>query len=214
MKKMVIAGDHKLRSFCMALAAFALGVFWMMSLSVTAKEGETVPQPGRLMEAEQQVDAREEPNDNAGVIFSYAPGDMVYVAGETEDGWYIVSYQGKTGYINISASEAALSPAEMDVEALNAEMEAIQEESRMIIEETERYRAESRRSKIWGAVIVLLVIGIFAMGILSTIQAERAEGNGKKPGKGRPEEVPDGDSLNAASEEQEAEEDILDLDKE
>ena len=82
-------------------------------------------------------------------------------------------YQGKTGYLNKSTSEKSLQKTEIDVEALDAEMEKEQIESKMIVEETERQRAEARRSKIWGAVIVLLVLGIFATGIVSTIQAEK-----------------------------------------
>lgn len=55
--------------------------------------------------------------------------------------------------------------AELDVEFSNLE-----EESVMIVEEVERQREEARRSKIWGAVIILLVMGIFGMGVVSAIK--------------------------------------------
>lgn len=53
---------------------------------------------------------------------------------------------------------------------LDAEFSNLKEESVMIVEEVERQREEARRSKIWGAVIILLVMGIFGMGVVSAIK--------------------------------------------
>lgn len=142
-------------------------------LNARAKEAPASIQLSQFMIAAQQIDAREEPDEKSGVAFTYEAGATVYVTGETEDGWYIVLYQGKTGYININSAKGILAVTGIDVEALNAEMAEEEALSKLIIEETERYRAEARRSKIWGAVIVLLVIGIFATGIISTVQAEK-----------------------------------------
>ena len=179
-------------------------------VNARAQEALAVTQFSQFMTALQQIDAKEEPDANAGTAFTYEPGATIFVTGETENGWYIVSYQGKTGYINKNSSREVLEAAELDVEGLNAEMAAMEEESRLIIEATERYRAEARRSRIWGAVIVLLVIGIFATGIISTVQAEKKKNAGENPVEekdkvGEPKQV-----LPA----EEADDDILDLDKE
>lgn len=53
---------------------------------------------------------------------------------------------------------------------LDAEFSNLKEESVMIVEEVERQHEEARRSKIWGAVIILLVMGIFGMGVVSAIK--------------------------------------------
>ncbi len=66
-----------------------------------------------------------------------------------------------------------------DVAALDAEMEAEIAEAKLVVEEVERYRAEAKRSRIWGVVIVLLVVAIFAVGIISTIQVKKQK-EGKK----------------------------------
>lgn len=132
----------------------------------------------RFMTALEQVDAKAEPDDNAETLFSYDAGATVYVSGETENGWYIVSYQGKTGYINKKSAQQALSEETIDVEALDEELVALQVRDKIIVEEVERYRAETRRSRIWGTVIVLLVIGIFAVGIISTVRAEKNKKDG------------------------------------
>ncbi len=152
--------------------------FWGASLYAAAEEAERQAEVAaeQFMSVRQPVDAKTEPDENAETIFSYQAGDMVYVTGQTEDGWYIVYYQNQTGYINMEAAQEALEPMTVDVDMLNAEMAAEEETSRLIIEETERYRAEARRSKIWAAVIIVLVVGIFAMGIVSTVQAEKRKG--------------------------------------
>lgn len=62
-----------------------------------------------------------------------------------------------------------------DSTELDAEFSDLEEVSVMIVEEVERQREEARRSKIWGAVIVMLVMAIFVMGILSTVTGKKAE---------------------------------------
>ena len=62
-----------------------------------------------------------------------------------------------------------------DSSELDAEFSKLEEESVMIVEEVERQREEARRSKIWGAVIIALVIGIFSMGIISTFKDKKME---------------------------------------
>ena len=185
-----------------------------------AQDGEAAGQTGRFMTAQQTVDAKAEPDENAETLFSYQAGDMVYVTGQTEDGWYIVYYQDQTGYIDAASTQGAFTAVTVDVDMLNAGMAEEEETSRLIIEETERYRAESRRSKIWGAVIVLLVLGLFATGIISTVRSEREE---EKDDDAKPEAKQNriqrktGDPGKEARTDtgaagQKAEDDILDLD--
>ena len=145
----------------------------------------------QIMTAMQKIDAKAEPDSNAETIYSYDAGSSVLVTGETQDGWYIVYYQGKIGYVDQNTPvdpstfigtdnsdepntpQKVLVEQEIDVAALDAEMEALQIEDQIIVEEVERYREEARRSKIWGIVIVVLVIAIFAVGIVSTVLAEK-----------------------------------------
>ena len=174
-KKMVIVNAviRRIR-LAAALTVVMAGVgFGTVSLNVSAQEkADAAAQSGQLMTAQERIDAKEKPDNKAQTIFSFEAGSPVYVTGPT-DGWYSVQYEDKTGYINADAVKGILVPAAMDVDELNAELKAVEEESKMIIEETERYRAESRRSKIWGGIIILLVVGIFATGIVSTVRAEK-----------------------------------------
>ena len=142
-------------------------------LSVYARDELTETQFERFMRVLQQIEVKERPNDDAETLFTYDEGDHISVTGETKNGWYIVYYQGQTGYINKNVSQDILEEEELDIEALNDELVAQEVENKLIAEGVERYLSEARRSKIWGIIIVLLVIGIFVVGILSTIRAEK-----------------------------------------
>ena len=66
----------------------------------------------------------------------------------------------------------------LDVEGLDAEMSRTEQEAEFVVEMVEKYRDEARRSKIWGSVIVVLVVGIFATGIISGVRSSRREKQG------------------------------------
>lgn len=151
-------------------------------LPAYAGDGLTEPQITLFMKALKQIDAKTLPNDDAETIFTYDEGDHIYVTGETRNGWYIVYRQGQTGYIkkNIVQGVGALQDGqalleEVDIEALDDELAALEVENKLIVEGVERYLTEARRSRVWGIVIVLLVIGIFAVGIVSTVRAEKKD---------------------------------------
>ena len=173
--------------FLMVVSVVAAGYL----LPAYARDEVTETQISLFMKALRQVDAKAEPKDNAETIFTYDEGDYIYVTGETPDGWYIVYYRGQTGYVSKSVSQgteaaqddhgvqseqnvqAVFEAETLDLEALDDELAAQEVDNKLIAEGVERYLAEARRSRIWGVAIVLLVIGIFAVGIVSTIRAEK-----------------------------------------
>lgn len=143
-------------------------LFFGMSVSVRAKEEvqdseEGITALNQIMVATEKVEAKETPDQAAAVMITYEKDSTVFVTGETADGWYRVSYQNMICYIPKEKLAVQTYGEELD-----QEFKAMEEESVMIVEEVERYRAESRRSKIWGAVIIVLIAGIFATGIIST----------------------------------------------
>ena len=154
------------------------------------------------MTAKDKIEAKAEPDEKAETVITYDAGSTIYVTGQTQEGWISVSYQGQTGYINMNIPEIRdnLEENEIDIAALDKEMEAEIAEGKMIIEEVERYRAEKKRSRIWGTVIVLLIAGLFTMGIVSGLQAEKAKKKENENNDSR--RIPD------------VETDVIDLDKE
>lgn len=146
---------------------------WLLTGNVTVMStcAQEMTQTNRIMTTQQTVDMKAEPDETAETIYSYHAGDSIFVTGET-DGWYQVRFQDLTGYI----PQDGIVEMEMDVATLDEQFALEEEEGRMLVEAVEQQRDEARRSKIWGTVIVVLVIAIFATGIVSTmIGAKRAE---------------------------------------
>lgn len=130
---------------------------------------EGLTELNQIMVTNEAVEARETPTNSGKVVITYESGASVFVIGETKDGWYQVSYQDKEGYVK----KSALTMQEFDVEGMDKEFQQIEAEGKLVIEEVERYRAEAKRSRIWGIIIVLLIVGIFAIGIISTTRIEK-----------------------------------------
>ena len=168
-------------------AGMLYGIFGMKTSMICAQAAQEagviqdesqVISHNQLMVAEQDVDMKAEPDAESQTLMIYKKGDLVFSTGETGDGWYLVIYQDKTGYVE----KEALSIQELDVEGLDAEMASYEQEGKLVMETVEKYHTESRRSKIWGGVIVALVFSIFAVGIFSAVKAKKEEESGKADG--------------------------------
>lgn len=162
--------------FLLFLISLFLNIF---TLRVKAEEENNIliTDMNQVMTVVNDCVAREFPDNNSKEVMSYSAGASVWVIGETEDGWYKVSYQGKEGYIlkeyigNLQVETEDRGKVEINEAGLDAEMEAMESESKMVIEEIERQRSEAKRSRVWTIVIVALVIGIFVTGIISTVNS-------------------------------------------
>ncbi len=171
----------------MIIAGMLYSIFGMKTSVLCAQAAQEGPEAdviqdgsqsifhNQLMVAEQDVDMKAEPDAKSQTLMTYKKGDLVFSTGETADGWYLVMYQDKTGYVK----KEALSIQELDVEGLDAEMALYEQEVKLVVETVEIYHAESRRSKIWGGVIIILVAAIFAVGIFSAVKAKKEEESGK-----------------------------------
>ena len=132
---------------------------------------ENVTSLSQIMSVNRSVDMKARPEAGAETLMTYETGALIFVTGETADGWYQVLYQGKVGYVD----KNALQMQEMDVEGLDAEMSANEEEGKLVVETVEKYNMEAKQSKIWGGVIILLVVAIFAIGIISAVKSRQEE---------------------------------------
>lgn len=139
-------------------------------LAVNAQE-QAMEERNQIMTAQSRIEAKAEPEEQAPVVHSYEAGDSVFVTGEMADGWYQITYQDVTGYVPVSS----LTEMEIDVEGLDAEFSTEEEEGKLVVETVERKRAEVKRARIWGTIIVVLVVGIFSLGIITAIKTNRVE---------------------------------------
>lgn len=137
----------------------------METPSVKLEAGLT-PMNG-MMQTNKETIGYESPNMDSDIIVEVEKGKSVIVVGKTEDGWYQVVYQGQTMYMQENSVE----------EVLNEELaEEISELEKFRMEEAEwdiKTRKEVFRSRVWGAIIVTLIVGIFAAGMVSVIRADK-----------------------------------------
>lgn len=75
-------------------------------------------------------------------------------------------------------------------ENIDKEFKALEDESIVYVAELERLRAEAKRSKIWGGVIIALIAAIFGVGIVSVVREnkqdkQKKEGENEKAGKAK-----------------------------
>lgn len=140
-------------------------------------EDAQLPESGLILEAGRKVDMKAEPAKTAETLMTFKKGSLLFATGEAADGWYHVIYQGMEGYVEVQG----LSALELDIEGLDAEMAANEAETKFVVEVVEKYRADARRSKIWGTVIIVLVVGIFAVGIFSAVRSNKMD-NGETEG--------------------------------
>lgn len=170
MKKMLL--------MLMVIVYMSTIVFLPVQASSEVGQDIKINELNQVMFAQKTLDAKENPDDSANTVVTYESGSPVYVLGETADGWYKVLYQGKNGYVHMA--ELTMEKPNIvgtDTEDLSREMENVEMESKLVVEEVERYREERKRSRIWGAAIIFLVVGIFTTGIISTIKANKEKVN-------------------------------------
>ena len=117
----------------------------------------------QVMTAQETVDMKEEADDSSATLMTYEKGASVFVTGQTQDGWYQVRYQEMVGYI----PENALNMQEIDVVKLDEEMKSNAKEAEFIAETVEKYHHEEMYDKIWFVMIAVLVLAVFAVGIIS-----------------------------------------------
>jgi len=177
-------------------------IFGLTELPVMAEGASDeirITEMNQVMTVQSDCEARELPDENSSPVMSYEAGSPVWVVGESADGWYKVSYQGKEGYIPKDSvtdlqlrpegeeGESEAAPVTLTEAGLDTEMAALEAENELIVEEVERMRGEEKRSQAWKIVIAILVAGIFAAGIFSAVRPKK-----KKDEKTRAPEMGDG----------------------
>lgn len=137
-----------------------------------AQKAEAAQENGMVMKAEKAIAMKATPGKSAETLMTFEKDSLIFVTDETENGWYHVKYQDMEGYVE----KSGLVVQEIDIAGLDAEMAANEAETKFVIEVVEKYRADARRSKIWGTVIILLVAGIFGVGIFSAVRSNKSDG--------------------------------------
>ena len=162
----------------------------------------------KIINLKSDVDILVSPEDGADVLVSFKKGDPVFVTG-FQNGYYIVLYQGKTGYFSTATSLAQSSDVVIDensedadgvldtileeddtfddagggdvIAELDSEFKTGAEEMDYVISEIDSAEKARKSSIIWGAVIAVIIILIFALSIFGKIVERRKLEPDKEP---------------------------------
>lgn len=150
----------------------------------------------KIINLKSDVDILVSPEDGADVLVSFKKGDPVFVTG-FQNGYYVVLYQGKTGYFSTSTSRAQSLDVVIDensedadgvldtileeddtfddagggdvIAELDSEFKTGAEETEYLVSEIDSTDKARRSSIIWGVIIGVLIILIFALTIVSKV---------------------------------------------
>lgn len=149
-----------------------MGLVLVMGMRVSVQAAEADNSGAMtLQQTTKDAEIKEAPDSSAETLSDLEKGTAVIVYGEPQDSWSQVEYQGVKGYIESNALEAY--SAIDDVEELDQEFEAVEEETIRIIDEHELVQKSKRTSIIWGVIIAVLILGIFAVGIVSALKKDK-----------------------------------------
>ncbi len=149
-----------------------MGLVLVMGMRVPVQAAETDNSGAMtLQQTTKDAEMKEAPDNSAETLSDLEKGTAVVVYGEPQDSWSQVEYQGVKGYVESNVLEAY--SAIDDVEELDQEFEAVEEETIRIIDEHELIQKSKRTSIIWGVIIAVLILGIFAVGIVSALKKDK-----------------------------------------
>lgn len=156
-----------------------------------------------LLQLTQDVKLYENPDESSTVVGELKAGTPVISGEKNEDSWIRISYQELSGYTKLEnvqiltddtlnqnqAADNTVSDQNqtVDNDTLDQEFEQIANENELLINELEYDKAQRRQKMIWGTVIAVLVVAIFAAGIISAVKKNKRE-------KGQEEETVDADT--------------------
>lgn len=146
------------------IAAVMLGC-----ITVCGAELESV-QKNMVLETIEEVELREEPASTGAVVASLQAGIAVVVSEDANGDWCKVSYQEQEGYVPVTMLKAL-----GNVEELNSEFDKISQTIQLAFEEIMTREHEELQARIWGSIIVVLIVAIFGVGIASAVKKNKEE---------------------------------------
>lgn len=147
-------------------------LFYLCNMEARAlelKDESEIPETYELLYVNADTFLYEDADEASAVLRELKKQELV-VPVETGGAWAKVTTGGVTGYVK---SEY--------VQAENPDPQAVQEIAEQerwdaeFIDEVERLLKEKKRSRIYGIIVVCLIVGIFAAGIVSTVVRRKQE---------------------------------------
>lgn len=166
----------------LSIVAVVVLLICLPGMAVLAAEQMEIA-PGQVYQVSGDTQLREEGRADAAKVVDLSAGSIVIVTAVDAGGWCEVSCGGQKGYIQ-TADLSLLG----DAEALNQEFDNIAGDYENVYEEVLEVQRQGRSNRIWAVFIIVLVVVMFALGIIPEIK-KKSGGAGKEGGKDGEEET-------------------------
>lgn len=147
----------------------AITVMILGCITVCGAELESV-QKNMVLETTEEVELRVEPSATAKTIATLQVGTAVVVAEDANGDWCKVAYKEQEGYVSVTKLKAL-----GNTEELNSEFDKISQTVQLAFEEIMTREHEEMQARIWGSIIVVLIVAIFGVGIASAVKKNKEE---------------------------------------
>lgn len=147
------------------LAAIAVLLFNGMTVCAAEELKQNM-----VMETIEEVKLLEAPEKRAEEVIALPAGAAVVLTEDEVKGWCKVSAQETEGYLQTSQLKTL-----GNAEELNSEFDKISNTVQLIFDEIIVRENETKQSRIWGTVIVVLIAAIFGVGIVSAVKKNKEE---------------------------------------
>lgn len=141
-----------------------LAILYMTGMTVCAADAGTIKKD-MVLQTNSDVDLHEKPDASSAITATLQNGTPVVIGEDEKDGWCLAAFRENTGYVQTSFLRSLGSQDELDSEFRN-----IKEESILTYREAETAKQHIVSTRIWGIVIVVLVVAIFGAGIVSAMK--------------------------------------------
>ena len=150
-------------AICILLGGVGSGLGAMQEIHAEEKQENSI----QMLYVNTNTSLYERASESTKVLAELPTGSVViYLEGNAE--WAKIRQGELSGYVKASALQV-----ESPNQELHDEMAYLEEYNTEFINEIERLKAEKRRSRIFGAVIIVLIVAIFGVGVFSTLRKKK-----------------------------------------
>ena len=144
-----------------------LAMLCVMGMTVCAVDAGSI-EMNMVLQTNSDVELHENPDASSAVTATLTSGTPVVISEDEKDGWCQVKFRENTGYVQITFLDTIV-----DQNALDSEFQDVKEAGILSFQEAEMAKKHMQSTRIWGAVIIVLVIAIFGVGIVSALKKNK-----------------------------------------
>lgn len=155
----------------MAVAAWILLV---AAVPVNAEEADNAV-AGTVRKTDADIRVYQETSETSAGTAMLDEGTVVLITDENVgEGWCRISVREVTGYVRSEHLVPLSDSAEIDLE-----FEQLGNNYHMVFNEVQQLEKQRLHTRIWGTVIAVLVVGVFAAGLVPVVRKNRENGKNR-----------------------------------